>query len=591
MTMPFPSLTLLLERALAAARRFPWTLLAGAVAAAAAVVAVDGVANERWIRLAFVAALGIPATVALALLAERRRWSPAVRLLAPALGLLALAAFYGAWPGPDQKHEAIRYLQLSAAVHLAVAFLPLVGAPESPAFWQYNRRLFLGFLRSVVFSGVLFVGVAIALAALDQLFGVDIEEETYARLWLVAAFVVNTWIFLSVVPEDLDALAGDTEYPRPLKVLAQYILTPLVFIYLLLLLAYLVKLVAGAEWPSGWIVWLVTSVAVTGLLGFLLVHPLRGDPAETWIRTYARWLFIGLVPAAIMLLVALWKRIAPYGLTEPRVLGLLLGAWLLGIAVTFSLKPDTGIRRIPLTLAVVLLLTLYGPLSLTGISVASQRNRMREKLRTAATSQADATQASAALRFLMDHRAESAIASAIGRDLPPVAWDSLQQSGTPRDSVGTQIMALAGARYVPEYAAPSPDGSFHLRADRSAPRPVSGFEWMLPVNSGDNESKTAGGEPVQVRFDTTTGVALILVGPDTARFELLPVAARTADSIPTGRAVRAELLQVEPVSGTRRTRLLLETMGGVRIGDVLRIRSWSGSLLIGAGAAGAGEPP
>ena len=97
---------------------------------------------------------------------------------------------------------------------------------------------------------------------------------------------------------------------------AQYILTPLAFTYLIILLAYLVKIVAGAEWPSGWVGWLVASVSVTGILGFLLVHPLRGDPAEGWIRSYGRWLFVGLVPAALMLLVAFCKRIVPYGLTE-----------------------------------------------------------------------------------------------------------------------------------------------------------------------------------------------------------------------------------------------------------------------------------
>ena len=580
--MRFPSLALLGERAAAVARRFPWTLLAGTIAAGAAVYSVDGVGKDRWIRLGFVAALGLPLTIALTLLAERRRWSPALHKLVPALGLLALGGFYAVWPGIDQKHEAIRYFQLSAVVHLAVAFLPLMGMRDSLGFWQYNRRLFLGFLRSGVFSGVLFVGVAIALAALDKLFGVDIDDDIYVRIWFVMALVVNTWIFLSVVPEDLDALADDTEYPKALKVFAQYILTPLVFVYLLLLLAYLVKLVAGGEWPSGWIGWLVTSVAVTGLLGFLLVHPLRADPEETWIRTYARWLFIGLIPSAIMLLVALWKRIDPYGLTEPRTLGLLLGAWLLGLAITFTIRPGLGIRYIPTSLAVLLLVTLYGPQSLTGVSVASQRNRMRDNLRTAETSDTAAAQASAALRFLMEHRDDRAISAAIGQEVSPIPWDSVRRRGAPVDSVGTSIMALAGARYVPEYQTPSEDGTFYLGSDQSTPVSVSGFDWTVPVNSGDTAGKTAGGEPVGVRFDTTTGTALILVGTDTVRLALLPVVGRVVDSIPAGRALRADLLQVESAPGERRARLMLHGAGGRRSRDSLVIRHWSGTLLIGA---------
>jgi hypothetical protein len=95
-----------------------------------------------------------------------------------------------------------------------VAFLPFIGVSETIAFWQYNRRLFLGFLRAVVFSGVIYVGMVIALGALDKLFGVDVDGETYFRIWFVIAFLVNTWIFLAVVPERLPELEHDRERSR-----------------------------------------------------------------------------------------------------------------------------------------------------------------------------------------------------------------------------------------------------------------------------------------------------------------------------------------------------------------------------------------
>ena len=308
--MRFPSIDVLAVRARDVLRRFPWTLLAAFAAAIAGIIATaDGADEDLWARIAVVAALGIPASIAVTLWraagegtgspadpVRRGRGRETIAQLV-VIALLVLFGFY--WPGPQEKHHAIRYLQLSAALHLSVAFVPYLGAPESVGFWQYNRRLFLGFLRAAVFSAVLFIGLAIALAALDKLFGVDVEPEAYFRIWLVVALVVNTWIFLATIPEDLEALAGDPEYPKALKIFSQYILTPLAFTYLVILLAYLVKIVAGAEWPSGWIGWLVTSVAVTGLLGFLLVHPLRADPDEGWIRVYARWMFIGLIPAAI----------------------------------------------------------------------------------------------------------------------------------------------------------------------------------------------------------------------------------------------------------------------------------------------------
>jgi uncharacterized protein DUF4153 len=576
--MRFPSIATLVEHAATVARRFPWTLMAGVVAATAGVVASTTGANDGWTRLTFVAALALPLTIALALLGEARAWGPGRRTVVLLGGIAGLVAFFLGWRGIEVAHEALRYFLLSTALHLTVAFLPFLGAEESLAFWQYNRRLFLGFLRAVVFSGVLFVGIAIALGALDKLFGVHVAGETYFRIWLIVAFVVNTWIFLAAVPPDLPALARDTEYPRALKVFAQYVLTPLAFTYLVILLAYLIKIVAGGEWPSGWIGWLVASVSVTGLLGFLLVHPLRTDPSEGWIRTYARWLFVGLVPSALMLLVAFWKRIVPYGLTEPRVLGLVLGFWLLGIALLFAARAGASIRIIPISLAGLLLLTLYGPVSLTAVSISSQGRRLARLLQAGHPTDVDAREASAALRFLIDHRAGDEIAARIGRPLPPITWKSLPRHGGARDSLGLRIMALRGVEYVPEYGSRGAGGWFQL--SNNDPLPIAGFDWVLPAAAGDTTTRVAGPDSVAVIGRLGSGVVRVRVGADTLEFDLRPVARGGANSIPASGHASA-MLRVETVAGARRGVLSLSQLNGRWSGDSVLVNYWSGWVLVG----------
>jgi hypothetical protein len=575
----FPSIDLLARQALAVLRRFPWTLAAGALAAFAGIEGSLSGADDPWDRLVFVAAAGLPLTITLTLLGETRGWSSGKRHLVVLGGVLGLAAFYLIWPGIERRQEVIRYLQLSAALHLSVAFLPFFGVSETLAFWQYNRRLLLGFLRAFVFSAVLYVGVAIALAALDKLFGVHVASETYFRIWFVLAFLVNTWIFLAVVPERLPELEHDREYPRALKIFAQFILTPLAFTYLVILLAYLVKIVAGGEWPSGWIGWLVASVSVTGLLGFLLVYPLRTDPAEAWIRTYSRGLFVGLIPAALMLLVAFWKRILPYGLTEPRLLGVVLGLWLLGIAVLFTVRSATSIRIIPVTLAAVLLLMLYGPLSLTRLSVNSQGRRLARMLQPSTPAQVQAREGSAALRFLMDHDAGEEIATAIGREVPPVDWAAVPRYGTERDSLARMVMELAGARYVPEYASGA-DGWVHLNTGGAIP--VRGYAWVVPMGANDATKHLLEDDTVQVVPQAGgNGKVLVRVGRDTLMFDLRPVVDRYADSLPPRFGRSLERIAVEATEGTRRATLVLGSLSAQRQGDTLAYVSWGGNLLLG----------
>jgi hypothetical protein len=57
----------------------------------------------------------------------------------------------------------------------------------------------------------------------DQLFDVRIDEDNYARLWVLIATVFNTWFFLSDLPEDLDALDQSLDYPNGLRLFTQFV--------------------------------------------------------------------------------------------------------------------------------------------------------------------------------------------------------------------------------------------------------------------------------------------------------------------------------------------------------------------------------
>jgi Domain of unknown function (DUF4153) len=582
--MRLPSFVTLAERVREVVVRFPWTMAAGVATASAAIMGTTpspSGSHDEWLRIAAVAALGLALTVALTLFAEERGWSSAQKAGLNAAGVAFLVLFYLVWPGPDRKHEAIRYFQLSAGLHLLAATLPFLGQPETNAFWQYNRRLFLGFLRATIFSFVLYIGLVIALVALDKLFGVDVPSQLYARLYLVVVFVINTGIFLAAVPRGLRELAGDTSYPRVLKVFAQYILTPLVFIYLLMLLAYLVKIVGGGEWPSGWIGWLVTSVAVAGLLGFLLVHPLRDEAGEAWIRTYTRWLFVGLIPAAGMLLVAFWKRILPYGLTEPRLLGVLLGLWLLAIALSYTLRQSAGIRRIPVTLGALLLVTLYGPLSVTDLSLSSQGRRLARLVAAHHQGEAAEEQASAALRFLLDHGARRQIAAAIPGKLPPVPWDSVSARIPIRNEVATRILAVAGMRYISEYASER-EAYVYLSAREEPVMSIGGYDWMLSVSADGKAPFTVEGDTIHTRFDTTSDIFQVRVGTDSLVFDL----GRLADTIAKDWAtapgnVPADRLRLSVVTPSRRATLAVQTLNGRRTQKSVSVDRWYGKLFLG----------
>ena len=575
--MQFPSIAALAERASQVARRFPLTLLLGATAAAFAVAAVDGSGHDLQWRIALVALLGLPLSVGFALRARYLGWSTARQVLWQAAGLLLLVLFFITWPGPRQDQDMVRFLQLAAILHLVAAVLPFIRGRETTAFWQYNRRLFESFLRAALFAAVLFAGLAVALLALDKLFGIPMPDDAYPRLWFIMAFLVHPWIFLAGVPDEAEELEFRT-YPRALKIFTQYVLTPLVAIYLVILVLYLGKIILTGEWPDGWIGYLVTSVSVAGLLGFLLVHPLRSLPEEGWIRLYARGLFIGLIPAAIMLLLALWKRVEPYGLTPLRTLGLVLGIWLLGIAVLYTISRGTSIRTIPLSLAAVLAVCFGGPLGVRNLSVDSQADRLSRLLGSSAQTPERAREASAALGFLLQYDARDAVKRIFG-DAALAAVELAKSSWAVRDTVAKRLLALKGVEYS-ALSARSPNTRESAGLARDQAVPVTGYDWMLPLDfTNDTTSAHAGTHAIHIARDSTRTwieVQVDSAAPVRFRVDSMYRAWLAADS-----SSRARQLMSQRSAGSVRLMLSLNEIFVFGQNDSLRIGGMQGHLLVG----------
>jgi copper chaperone CopZ len=361
-------------------RRFPVVVVAALTAATSAFVLVEGPGSDVWKRLLVVATLALPLLFALTLLAERRGWDAARRWTLHALGVAALAAVFIAWPEWSEDVAVRRYLQLSAGFHLLAAVLPFVGVREPNGFWQYNRSLFVRFLTATLYAAVLFGGLALALAALDHLFGLPVSGDAYARLWVLVALVFHPWFFLAGVPDDLAALEQLTEYPKGLRIFAQYVLVPLVVVYLAILTAYAVRVTVTWDWPSGWIGWLVSGVSVAGILALLLVHPVRRRAENAWVRIYGRWFWIALLPSVVLLLLAVRQRVAQYGITEDRYFLLVLALWLATVALYYGVRRSDDIQLVPRSLALVALITFLGPWSAYDVSERSQRDRLASLL-------------------------------------------------------------------------------------------------------------------------------------------------------------------------------------------------------------------
>lgn len=331
---------------------------------------------QVFVSITLVSILALTLLLSASILAEQRHLSK-IRFwmikIAPVF--LAIGLFFFLHPFTSLV-SVFRYGFLIVALHLLVSFAPFITNGSITAFWEYNKQIFLRFLLAALYSSVLYAGLCIALVSADQLFNLDFDYKIYGHLAALVFGVFNTIFFLAGVPSEWKHLDENHTYPKGLKVFTQFVLIPLATIYLAILLAYELKVIAEWSLPKGLVASLVLGYSVYGILSILLIHPIRNDTENRWIKTFSNLFYALLIPLIILLALAVYWRVGQYGITEARYVLIVLSLWLTGITAYFLFSRSQNIRVIPMSLFIIALLGVWGPQSASSVSEQSQMNTL-----------------------------------------------------------------------------------------------------------------------------------------------------------------------------------------------------------------------
>jgi hypothetical protein len=591
-----PTLAPILEGAVRGLRRMPLVVVAGAVATVAAVLLVERIGTEQHVAaVLWSAILGIPLFAALRVVAGRYGWRAPVGWVPDALAVVALIGFAVAWTRWSEPVQAGRVIQLLAVFALLLAVAPYLRGPEGHGFWAYNRALLERLVLAVFFALVLFAGAAIALAALDNLFGVDVASTAYGRLWFVAILFLAPWFFVAGIPADFAALEHEPVYPRGLRVFTRFVLLPIVALYLLILLAYFGKVLITWAWPSGWIGWLVSAVAAAGISSLVLAHPLAARPGDRWVGTYARAFYALLLPAIVMLWLAIWQRVQQYGITERRYFLIVLSLWLAGIAVYQLVTRARGIRIIPLSLAVGALLTVAGPWGAYAVSEGSQVGRLAGLLErngllvdgrampaTAEVPAADRREISAVLRYLAQTHGLDAIAGWFGDQLAEIdtrpAADGRWRLG---DERARRITAWLNVEYVSAWQGGPTQWFAYAVSAGDVALAAAPYDSILFVRRGGSTSGAG------LRAEPARDGLWVGIYRDSSLIGRLPLDSMLAELRREPRIqgrwndIPADRLRLSRDSAGMRFTLQLFSVGGQWTNDSLIVSEFSGIVLVG----------
>jgi len=516
-----PSLKSFFNESVITFKRFPLSILASILATAVAMLLIHTdyeklqYLNSYW-KVIMCCFLALNLFLAAELFSESKNHSIVKRLLIQAFAAVLIVSYYFALP--DFKNfeleDSIRFALFAIALHLLISFVPFINVKHVNGFWQFNKSLFLRFLTAGLYTGVLYLGLALALLAIDKLFKVEINSNYYADLWWFLAGIFNTWFFLAGIPKQTQDLETITDYPKGLKVFTQFVLLPLVTIYLLILYAYGAKIAIAMELPRGWVSYLVIGFSVVGILSLLLIWPVKDREGNSWIKIVDRWFYIALYPLIILLGLAVFKRVSQYGITENRYFVLLIAFWLLIIATWFLLNKNKNIKVIPVSLCLIAFLSSFGPWGAFSVSERSQINRL-EKLVSAENILIDgkikkaepmlkndnAEEISSIISYLEKNHGFKAIQPWFTQDLDSI-FISMDSTGSNYINKNEIVLGLMG---VENYISYSRDGEkdFYIHSQYDQPTiSVKGFDYFSEFNAYKNYNADSYKNPVIFESDT-----------------------------------------------------------------------------------------
>ena len=397
--MRFPSVTEFKDKATAAYRRFPVTLtwaVLGSFAIIGLLNAEDDKLLQRYSDLILTLILGISWLISSQFFTEQFK-KPIKLWWIKVIVITFLVAIYIYLPAEEQDKNNIipytRYALYLIAGHLFVMCSPFFMSWNDGAYYNYLKNMILAIARSGVFSGVLFLGLVLALVAIQFLFEYKFEGVRFAQLFVFCLGIVNTWVYLSDFPKNIQFNLR-LSYFKATSVFVKFILIPLAALYIVILYAYAIKILVRWQLPEGWVSYLI--IALSGLIFLIqfIIHPVRHTHESRIIRRFTPFCYYLLLPLLPLLYTAIYRRVADYGITEKRYFLIVLACFITVSAIYLLWSRKKQLRFLPISLFALILLTSVGPWGAFSVSENSQLDQMQKAVNAFAKAKKEQTQKS-----------------------------------------------------------------------------------------------------------------------------------------------------------------------------------------------------
>ena len=366
--------------------RFPVT--AAFLLASAVLISVSIGGEDELTRYILAAITGALACAAVQMLYERFFTGMAIRMALYAAGVAVTALFFwSVYALPDNGTELFTRFSVTMLA-LFIAFIWAGVIKEPRGFAESFIAAFKAVFESAFFSGVLFLGCALIIAAVDRLI-TPVDGDAYAHTANIVFTVIAPFILLSLIPvypgraqngamteTQRELLDRRTGCPKFLEILLSYIIIPLTGIFTVILLVYILLNIGGNFWTDNLLEPMLIAYTLVVIVVTLLVSRLENRMAVLFVQIFPKVM----IPIAVFQIIASALLLEDTGLTFGRYYVLLYGAFAVFAGVALSFAPRVKIGVIAPVLIVLSVLSLIPPVDAFTVSLASQTATLERTL-------------------------------------------------------------------------------------------------------------------------------------------------------------------------------------------------------------------
>lgn len=274
-----------------------------------------------WLFFYPIAATMIALTISL-VQESRKKFSIIPHIVAGAVWLaisIALAFYFVSTNNyTERTYVFATWLFIYTTSFLSIFVAPFFKQKDENGFWVFLMKNAKAAVIAGAISAVLFASIEGLLFGFSNLFDIEVSNRPYTYSAIICSCTIFPILFFSGIPSIDECLQEAPALNKFQVSTNKFLFLPILSLYIILLYAYIAKIIIQWEIPKGMVSYLVSVSMLLLLLRVTLMHPERIDPKPSFEKKLLKILPTACIPLVILMSVGIMRRISDYGISEDR---------------------------------------------------------------------------------------------------------------------------------------------------------------------------------------------------------------------------------------------------------------------------------